>query len=91
MTDPTRTPDGTYVPIDCSFYDRLESHATRAQSVAVELQTERGAHTIHARIADLFSRDGAEFARLIPDDGDPVEVRLDQIVSIGGVPRPGAC
>lgn len=78
-----------YVPIDCSFHDRLESLAVRRLVVPVAVREAGTTRAFEARIADVFSRDGAEFARLVTEDGSEVEVRLDQLVSVAGVTRPG--
>lgn len=79
-----------YEPIDCGFHDRLESLAVTRQSAALTLRSGAGERTLSARIADVFAREGAEFARLVPEEGAPLEVRLDEILAVGGVRRPGA-
>lgn len=81
-----------YVPIACSYYDRLEHHAVRGAPVEVVYQAAGATRAVTAVLADLFSRDAVEYARLAPADGTPAfDLRLDRLVSIGGVARPGAC
>lgn len=79
-----------YVPIDCGFHDRLESLAARRMSVPMEITHHGFIRVIEARIADIYSRDGSEYARLVTVDGSEIVVRLDQIVSVASIPRPGA-
>ena len=78
-------PDFLYRPIDCGFYDRIEAAAVRGRPCTLVLLGPDGAQTIQARIADVFSRDQAEFVRL----ADGTEARLDRVLSLDGVPRPG--
>ncbi len=72
-----------YTPIDCGFYDRVETAAMRREAVALEL-TDGASMT--ARILDVGARDGADWAEV---DGVG-SVRLDRIASLDGVARPGA-
>ncbi len=78
-----------YLPIDCGFHDQLEALAVRGTVVSVEIE-DGGA--FRARIADVFARGGADYARLAPEDGQPPqEVRLDRVLAVSGIPRPDAC
>ena len=79
-----------YSPVDCGFHDRLESLAVQRIRVPVEVSEDGAVHVVEARIADVFSRDGAEYARLVEARGHEREVRLDRINSVAGIPRPGA-
>ncbi len=77
------TPPATdYAPIDCGFYDRIEAAAMRGQPVALVLDGERA---VTARILDVGARGGADWADV--DGLGPV--RLDAILELDGVPRPG--
>ena len=70
-----------YTPINCSFYDVLESHATIGDWVIIRIRTENeGVHEISDRITNLETRQGEEF--LILESGNVY--RLDAIVSING-------
>lgn len=77
-----------YRSVACGFYDRLEALAVRGQRVVFVYTTEAGAvEQRTARLADLYSRDGAEYARL----DDETVIRLDWLVSVDGVPVAFAC
>jgi Rho-binding antiterminator len=70
-----------YDPIDCSLHDRLEELATLRQPCDVEFRTEDGRRqTASGVIADVYSREGAEYLRL----ADGVAVRLDRIEAVNG-------
>ncbi|MEM1125350.1 MAG: hypothetical protein AAGI71_01770 [Bacteroidota bacterium] len=76
-----------YIPIACSFYDELELRAMRGRQVKVTYLTADGLSTTRvARILDVFARGQEEFIRLEPDE----EIRLDRLMSIDGLARPGA-
>lgn len=78
------TPPATeYVPVDCGFYDRIEAAAMRRQPVALVLDGERA---VVARILDVGARGGADWADV--DGLGPI--RLDAILELDGVRRPGA-
>lgn len=83
-----RSGDVDYVPIDCSFHDRLESLAVQRMVVPIQVREADSTRTFEARIADVFSRDGAEFALLATPGGAEIEVRLDRLVSVAGLKPP---
>lgn len=58
-----------YTPIACDLYDQLIEAATRRRVVTLR----RADHTSQVVIVDIFTREGAEWARL--EDGEMV--RLD--------------
>lgn len=77
----------TYHPISCDFHSELELFALRQQPVEITYRTvadptgSNGSEsTICAAIKDLYTRNGEEFL-LLPDGS---EIRLDQLVSVGG-------
>ncbi len=77
----------TYLPISCDFHSELELFALRQQPVNItylNFAEPTGASgeeiTICAAIKDLYTRNGEEFL-LLPDGS---EIRLDQLVSVGG-------
>lgn len=71
-----------YLPISCDFHSELELFALRQQPVEIIFRSlvEARQSTICAAIKDLITRNGEEF--LILPDG--TEIRLDQLVSVGG-------
>jgi len=70
-----------YSPINCSYYDVLESHATIGDLVEVVIKTEEGNNqTFSDRIINLETRKGEEFVIM----GSGNVYRLDTIVSING-------
>lgn len=71
----------TYQPISCDFHSELELFALRQQPVEIRYTTIAGNEAIiSAPIQDLYTRNGEEFL-LLPDGS---EIRLDQLVSVGG-------
>lgn len=76
-------PAADYVPIDCGFYDRIEAAAMRRAPVALVLD---GGRAVTARILDVGAHGGADWADV--DGLGPV--RLDAILALDGVRRPGA-
>ena len=79
-----------YTPIDCGFHDRLESLAVRRAVVRVEVDEGDSVSVLDARIADVYAEDGVEYLRLVSVDEQDRTLRLDQLVSVDGVGRPGA-
>ncbi len=72
-----------YVPVDCGFYDRVEAAITRRQPVALVLDGDRD---VTARLLDVRAQEGADWAEV---EGIGL-VRLDAILELDGVRRPGA-
>ncbi|HEX8297868.1 MAG TPA: hypothetical protein VF594_01805 [Rubricoccaceae bacterium] len=72
-----------YVPVDCGFYDRIEDAVLRRQPVALVLDGERA---VTARLLDVGARVGADWVDV--DGLGPV--RLDAILELDGVQRPGS-
>ncbi len=71
----------TYQPISCDFHSELELFALRRQPVEIRYTTVDGNEAIISQpIQDLYTRNGEEFL-LLPDGS---EIRLDQLVSVGG-------
>jgi Rho-binding antiterminator len=76
-----------YQPISCDFHSELELFALRKQpveitylSLAPNTTADSLETTICEAIKDLYTRNGEEFL-LLPDG---TEIRLDQLVSVGG-------
>lgn len=72
-----------YTPIDCGFYDRLEHWAVRGEECDILLDS--GA-SLRGRFVDFENAPDGEYAHLASGE----RVRLDRIVQVNGVPRPGA-
>ncbi len=71
-----------YQPIACSLHDRLESLATLRSRILIRYVDDAGAAVeVTDRIADLYTRQGAEFLLT----GSGVEIRLDRIESVDGM------
>ncbi len=81
------TPTRPYAPIACGLVDELQLRAMRRTPVRVTFLKE-GAHGVfEGRIADIRSRDGAEF--LLLEEGPTV--RLDALVEVDGIPFGAGC
>lgn len=76
----------TYIPISCSYYDRLEAWAVRQESVKIQFRdlTEKKILEAEGIIVDLLSRDQVEY--LVLESGDTI--RLDHLITVNGVPLP---
>jgi len=72
-----------YHPIDCNFYDELTLLAVRKTNCEVNYVDESGSpQQIESVIADIFTKDKAEYLRL--ENGD-LCLRLDQVSTIKAV------
>ena len=70
-----------YKPVNCDFYDELESLATLKKKSDIIFTGESGGKSvIQGRIFDLYTRDHVEYMKL--DNG--LEIRLDEIIEIDG-------
>lgn len=70
-----------YQPISCDFHSELELFALRQQPIEITYTAADGQQaTICEAIKDLYTRNGEEFL-LLPNGH---EIRLDQLVSVGG-------
>jgi len=79
---------GSYIPINCNYYDLLEHYATLGEEVVVVFRSESGGEEQEfARIVDLYTRQGVEYMKL----ADGTEIRLDQLISVAGKNVPGFC
>ncbi len=73
-----------YIPIDCSFYDRLEHYATLKASVPISYTNDEGTKLITGIITDLRIIEKVEYAILRDIHGQVHQLRLDHIASIDG-------
>lgn len=70
---------GPYEPIDCAFHDELVSWATLQRPVEIVYKNQTGDQvTTQSRIADVFTKDGAEYVRL--QNGEII--RLDMLTQV---------
>ncbi len=80
-----------YLPIDCGFYDILEAQAVLGRPCAVVYLDDAGeAHPLDTRILDVYARGSEEFVILEAYPGQ-APLRLDRLVRVAGVDRPGYC
>ena len=74
-----------YVPIDCTFYDRLEAAATQRRRVALQYFNDLRQLCLESGVIDtLFIRDTVEFLRLKSGE----EIRLDHLIRLDDTPAP---
>lgn len=72
-----------YEPVSCDYHDELEAAAMHKKKVELEFDLEGVTQKESGTITDVFTANGAEFIKLVADDGsEPVEIRLDQIISL---------
>ncbi len=76
-----------YQNISCSYYDQLEAYATKRTHCAVVYRVDEQEKTSEGIIVDLFAKDGAEYLKL----NNGIVIRLDQLISINGVPVSNVC
>ncbi|MEM1095941.1 MAG: hypothetical protein AAGJ10_15190 [Bacteroidota bacterium] len=74
-----------YVPIDCGFYDVLEANAVRRRTIEIVYTDADSEQRVTDRIVDLQAREHGEFMILASGQ----EIRLDQLVTVDGIERPG--
>jgi len=75
-----------YRPVDCMFYDMLESTVINKQETAVRYFDESGeVQQVQGKITDIVTeRDKGEFTLL--DHGE--KIRLDRIITLDDKPGP---
>lgn len=77
-----------YIPIDCSFYDRIEAAIVLRKVVHLVYADIQGRKVIaDTLLKDTRTELGEEF--LILPSGE--QIRMDRIISLDGVPVPKAC
>ena len=74
-------PEERYEPVSCDYHDELEAAAMHRNRVALEFDLGGIAQRGNGQIADVYTSNGAEWVRFVSDDGGPVEIRLDHIIS----------
>jgi Rho-binding antiterminator len=70
-----------YEPISCDYHDELEAAAMHKSQVELEFELEGVPQKERGTIADVYTANGAEFVKFEAESG-PVEIRLDQIISM---------
>ena len=75
-----------YIPISCSYYDRLEAWAVRREPVKIQFQDLAQEKSVETEgiIVDLISRDKVEY--LVLDTGEII--RLDHLITVNDIPLP---
>ena len=74
-----------YQPIDCHFYDRLETAAAQRRRVALQYFNDLRQLCLESGVIDtFFIRDKAKFMHL----KSGVEIRLDHIIRLDDTPAP---
>lgn len=77
-----------YTPISCSFYSRLENLADLKMPVPLVFHTEKGPLSLpQVVIEDVYMKEKVEYLRL----SDGLEIRLDRLVSVNGIPLRRHC
>jgi len=69
-----------YVPVACSFHDRLEHLAMRRTTCRIRYREDGSERVVEGRIKDIVTTGSAEFLVLAEDAG---RIRLDYILDIG--------
>jgi Rho-binding antiterminator len=73
-----------YKPVNCDFYDELETLATIKKDSEIVFRADNEAKSvIRGRIVDLYIRDKVEYMKL----NNGLEIRLDRIIEIDGKKR----
>lgn len=65
-----------YQPIACMDHERLEFAVLRRQALALHL---KDGSCLRGVPRDVYTREGAEWLRFQPEEGDEQVLRLDQI------------
>ena len=76
-----RMSEERYEPVSCDYHDELEAAAMHKQPVELEFDLDGVIQRERGTIEDVFSSNGAEFARFRSQRG-ALEIRLDQIISM---------
>ena len=70
-----------YQPVSCDYHDELEAAAMHKQQVELEFDLDGVIQRDRGTIEDVFTTNGAEYARFKTSRG-ALEIRLDQIISM---------
>ena len=82
------TGNSDYQPVACGFYDELGLRMLRGQTCTLVVDYGGEARSeIETTIEDVYTEGDAEYVRI--EGGETI--RLDHIVRVDDVDRPGAC
>lgn len=70
-----------YEPISCDVHDQLEAAAVKKHEIELVFDDQGTRQRERGQVEDVFTSEGAEFARLRNGDGAR-DVRLDRIVEV---------
>lgn len=70
-----------YEPVSCDYHDQLEAAAMHKTAVELEFDLHGVTQREKGKIADVYTANGAEFVKFESEAG-PLEIRLDQIISM---------
>lgn len=70
-----------YDPISCDVHDQLEAASVKKEEIELVFEDQGARQRERGLVSDVYTKDGAEFARLRNGDGER-ELRLDQIVEV---------
>ncbi|MCB1178508.1 MAG: hypothetical protein KDK36_13060 [Leptospiraceae bacterium] len=73
-----------YKPIDCEFYDELESSSTIFSKSNIFYCSGKDKIHVEGKIVNIFIDHGVEYLKL----NNGLEIRLDEIISIDGKQNP---
>ena len=73
-----------YQPISCDYHDELEAAAMHRKRIELEFDLEGVTQRETGTVKDVYTANGAEFARFESETG-PLEIRLDHIISMRDV------
>ena len=71
-----------YQPVSCDYHDQLEAAAMHRKPVELEFDLDGVSQRSRGRVDDVYTSGGAEWVRFVSDDGSPLEIRLDHIISM---------
>lgn len=70
-----------YEPVSCDYHDELEAAAMHRTEVELEFDLAGVTQKERGRVEDVYTANAAEFIRFASSAG-PLEIRLDQIISM---------
>jgi Rho-binding antiterminator len=70
-----------YEPVSCDYHDQLEAAAMHKKRVELEFELEGVMQREQGTIADVYTREGAEFVKFQAAGGQ-IDIRLDHIISM---------
>jgi len=74
-----------YEPVSCDYHDQLEAAAMHRKRVELEFDLDGVTQREEGTVSDVFTAHGGEFIKFVSDGGGPLEIRLDQIISMKDV------